>query len=460
MLDIKVIRENLDWAKDKLGRRGVKPEELDQLVKIDAERREELNHSEQLKAERNTVSKEIAAIKRNKEDASAAVQKMREVGQEIKELDDKVAKLTEKQNYILLRLPNFPDDSDPIGPDESYNEEVRKWHEPTKLAFKPKAHWDIGTDLDILDWDRGAKVSGARFVYYKGAGALLERAVFNFFLDENTKEGYTEIIPPYLVNDESMQGTGQFPKFREDVYTIVDNDNPDKPRDLTLIPTAEVPLVNYFRDEIIHGDKLPINVTALSPAFRSEAGSAGRDTRGLIRMHEFRKVEMVKICKQEDSWDELEKLTHNAEHLLQKLDLPYHVVALSTGDASFTSAKTYDLEVWMPAQDKYREISSCSNCTDFQARRAQIRYRDEDGKLHLAHTLNGSGLAVGRTVAAILENYQNEDGTVTVPEVLVPYMNGMTKITKEETLIQRNNYFLREFNKLALFFVKNFCCNT
>lgn len=435
MLDIKVIRENLDWAKDKLGRRGVKPEELDQLVKIDAERREELNHSEQLKAERNTVSKEIAEIKRNKEDASAAVQKMRDVGQEIKELDDKVAKLTEKQNYILLRLPNFPDDSDPIGPDESYNEEVRKWHEPTKLAFKPKAHWEIGTDLDILDWDRGAKVSGARFVYYKGAGALLERAVFNFFLDENTKEGYTEIIPPYLVNDESMQGTGQFPKFREDVYTIVDNDNPDKPRDLTLIPTAEVPLVNYFRDEIIHGDKLPINVTALSPAFRSEAGSAGRDTRGLIRMHEFRKVEMVKICKQEDSWDELEKLTHNAEHLLQKLDLPYHVVALSTGDASFTSAKTYDLEVWMPAQDKYREISSCSNCTDFQARRAQIRYRDEDGKLHLAHTLNGSGLAVGRTVAAILENYQNEDGTVTVPEVLVPYMNGMTKITKEETLI-------------------------
>ena len=435
MLDIKVIRENLDWAKDKLGRRGIKPEELDELVKIDTDRREELNRSEQLKAERNTVSKKIAEIKRNKEDASAAVQKMRAVGQEIKELDDKVAELTEKQEYILLRLPNFPDDSDPIGPDESYNEEVRKWHEPTKLAFKPKAHWDIGTDLDILDWDRGAKVSGARFVYYKGAGALLERAVFNFFLDENTKEGYTEIIPPYLVNDESMQGTGQFPKFREDVYTIVDNDNPDKPRDLTLIPTAEVPLVNYFRDEIIHGDKLPINVTALSPAFRSEAGSAGRDTRGLIRMHEFRKVEMVKICKQEDSWDELDKLTHNAEQLLQKLDLPYHVVALSTGDASFTSAKTYDLEVWMPAQDKYREISSCSNCTDFQARRAQIRYRDEDGKLHLAHTLNGSGLAVGRTVAAILENYQNEDGTVTVPEVLVPYMNGMTKITKEETLI-------------------------
>ncbi|MCO6532206.1 serine--tRNA ligase [Lactobacillus sp.] len=435
MLDIKVIRENLDWAKDKLGRRGIKPEELDELVKIDAERRDGLSRSEQLKAKRNKVSKDIAEAKRNKEDASNTIAEMRQVGQEIKELDEKVEKLTEKQNYILLRLPNFPDDSDPIGPDESYNEEIRKWHEPTKLDFKPKAHWDIGTDLDILDWDRGAKVSGARFVYYKGAGALLERAVFNFFLDENTKEGYTEVIPPYLVNDESMQGTGQFPKFREDVYTIVDNDDPDKPLDLTLIPTAEVPLVNYFRDEIIHEDRLPINVTALSPAFRSEAGSAGRDTRGLIRMHEFRKVEMVKVCKPEDSWDELEKLTKNAEHLLQKLNLPYHVVALSTGDASFTSAKTYDLEVWMPAQDKYREISSCSNCTDFQARRAQIRYRDEDGKLHLAHTLNGSGLAVGRTVAAILENYQNEDGTVTVPEALVPYMNGMTKITKEESLI-------------------------
>lgn len=435
MLDIKMIRENLDWAKDKLGSRGIKPEELDELVKIDAERRDGLSRSEQLKAKRNKVSKDIAEAKRNKEDASNAIAEMRQVGQEIKELDEKVEKLTEKQNYILLRLPNFPDDSDPIGPDESYNEEIRKWHEPTKLDFKPKAHWDIGTDLDILDWDRGAKVSGARFVYYKGAGALLERAVFNFFLDENTKEGYTEVIPPYLVNDESMQGTGQFPKFREDVYTIVDNDDPDKPLDLTLIPTAEVPLVNYFRDEIIHEDRLPINVTALSPAFRSEAGSAGRDTRGLIRMHEFRKVEMVKVCKPEDSWDELEKLTKNAEHLLQKLNLPYHVVALSTGDASFTSAKTYDLEVWMPAQDKYREISSCSNCTDFQARRAQIRYRDEEGKLHLAHTLNGSGLAVGRTVAAILENYQNEDGTVTVPEALVPYMNGMTKITKEESLI-------------------------
>lgn len=431
MLDIKVIRENLDWSKKKLATRGIKPEELDKLVAIDKERREALTKSEQLKQKRNEVSDQIAQAKRNKEDVSDAIKAMREVGKEIKDLDKEVEDLTQKQNYILLRLPNFPADSDPIGPDESYNEEVRKWHEPTKLDFEPKPHWEIGTELNILDWDTAAKVSGARFVYYKGAGALLERAVSNFFLDENTKDGYTEVIPPYLVNDASMQGTGQFPKFTEDVYTIVDNDDPDKPRDLTLIPTAEVPLVNYFRGKILDGEQLPINVTAFSPAFRSEAGSAGRDTRGLIRMHEFRKVEMVKIVDEESSWDELEKLTHNAEHLLQKLGLPYHVVALSTGDASFTSAKTYDLEVWMPAQDKYREISSCSNCTDFQARRSLIRYRDENGKLHLAHTLNGSGLAVGRTVAAILENYQNEDGTVNVPEALQPYMHGMKVITKE-----------------------------
>ena len=431
MLDIKVIRENLDWSKKKLATRGIKPEELDKLVAIDKERREALTKSEQLKQKRNEVSDQIAQAKRNKEDASDAIKAMREVGKEIKDLDKEVEDLTQKQKYILLRLPNFPADSDPIGPDESYNEEVRKWNEPTKFDFEPKPHWEIGTELNILDWDTAAKVSGARFVYYKGAGALLERAVSNFFLDENTKDGYTEVIPPYLVNDASMQGTGQFPKFTEDVSTIVDNDDPDKPRDLTLIPTAEVPLVNYFRGKILDAKQLPINVTAFSPAFRSEAGSAGRDTRGLIRMHEFRKVEMVKIVDEDSSWDELEKLTHNAEHLLQKLGLPYHVVALSTGDASFTSAKTYDLEVWMPAQDKYREISSCSNCTDFQARRSVIRYRDENGKLHLAHTLNGSGLAVGRTVAAILENYQNEDGTVDVPEALQSYMHGMKVITKE-----------------------------
>lgn len=431
MLDIKVIRENPDWAKQKLATRGIKGEEIDELISIDEKRRAALNDSEELKAKRNKVSKQIAEAKRNKEDASAAIADMREVGKKVKDLDAEVAKLTDKQRYILLRLPNFPADSDPVGPDESYNEEVRKWHEPTKFSFEPKAHWTLGEDLGILDFDTAAKVSGARFVYYKGAGALLERAVYNFFLDENTAEGYHEVIPPYLVNDDSMTGTGQFPKFTEDVYTIVDNDDPDKPLDLTLIPTAEVPLVNYYRGKIVDGQKLPINVTALTPAFRSEAGSAGRDTRGLIRMHQFNKVEMVKLCKPEDSWAQLEELTHNAEHLLQKLGLPYHVVALSTGDASFTSAKTYDLEVWIPYQHKYREISSCSNCTDFQARRAQIRYRDENGRVHLVHTLNGSGLAVGRTVAAIMENYQNEDGSITVPDVLVPYMHGMKKITKE-----------------------------
>lgn len=434
MLDIKVIRDNLDWAKEKLATRGIEAKELDELVEIDKKRREALTKSETLKQKRNEVSDQIAQAKRNKEDASQAITEMREVGKEIKKLDKEVEELTEKQNYILLRLPNFPADGVPVGPDESYNEEVRKWNDPTKFDFTPKPHWEIGTDLDILDWDTAGKVTGARFVYYKGAGAMLERAVSNFFLDQNMKAGYTEIIPPYMVNRESMQGTGQFPKFTEDVYTIVDNDDPDKPRELTLIPTAEVPLVNYFRGKILNGAKLPVNVTAFSPAFRSEAGSAGRDTRGLIRMHEFRKVEMVKIVDENSSWDELDKLTHNAEDLLQKLGLPYHVVALSTGDASFTSARTYDLEVWMPAQDKYREISSCSNCTDFQARRAQIRYRDEDGKLHLAHTLNGSGLAVGRTVAAILENYQNEDGTVNIPEVLQPYMHGMKVITKEQPL--------------------------
>lgn len=431
MLDIKVIRENPDWAKQKLATRGIKGQEIDELISIDEKRRAALSESEELKAKRNKVSKQIAQAKRNKEDAGAAIAEMRAVGKRIKDLDAQVAELTDKQRYILLRLPNFPADSDPIGPDDSYNEEVRKWHEPTKFSFEPKAHWTLGEDLGILDFDTAAKVSGARFVYYKGAGALLERAVYNFFLDENTSEGYHEVIPPYLVNDDSMTGTGQFPKFTEDVYTIVDNDDPDKPLDLTLIPTAEVPLVNYYRGKIVDGQKLPINVTALTPAFRSEAGSAGRDTHGLIRMHQFNKVEMVKLCKPEDSWAQLEELTHNAEHLLQKLGLPYHVVALSTGDASFTSAKTYDLEVWLPYQHKYREISSCSNCTDFQARRAQIRYRDENGRVHLVHTLNGSGLAVGRTVAAILENYQNEDGSITVPDVLAPYMHGMKKIIKE-----------------------------
>lgn len=427
MLDLKLIRKKPEWVKERLATRQIPGEEIDQLLQLDQQRRDLTVKSENLKKERNDVSAKIAQMKRNHEGADAQIAQMKQVGQEIKELDEKLAKTTDDLNYILIRLPNIPDESVPVGSDESAAREERKWGTIPDFKFKPQAHWDLGEELGILDWQRAAKVSGSRFVYYLGLGARLERAVYNFMLDEHRKDGYTEVIPPYLVNAESMFGTGQFPKFTEDVYTIINTD--EKP--LTLIPTAEVPLVNFYRDEILDGSQLPINLTALTPSFRSEAGSAGRDTRGLIRMHQFNKVEMVKFTKPEDSWDELEKLTHNAENILQKLNLPYHVITLASGDASFTSAKTYDLEVWMPAQNCYREISSCSNCTDFQARRAHIRYCDEDGKTKLLHTLNGSGLAVGRTVAAILENYQNEDGSVTIPDVLVPYMDGVTKITKD-----------------------------
>ncbi|KRM71588.1 serine--tRNA ligase [Lacticaseibacillus brantae] len=425
MLDLKLIRQKPDWAKTKLAARGIKGEEIDELLEYDAKRREVIMETEQLKAKRNEVSAAIATMKRNKENADEQISAMREVGQEISDLDKRLAELDDQVNYILVRLPNFPDDSVPVSLDEKDAREERKWSTPRQFDFTPKAHFEIGEALGILDFERAAKAAGSRFVYYRGAGARLERAVYNFFLDEHAKEGYEEMITPYLVNNDSMFGTGQFPKFTEDVYTIINEEDP-----LTLIPTAEVPLVNYYRGEIIPTEQLPINFTALSPAFRSEAGSAGRDTRGLIRMHQFNKVEMVKFTKPEESWNELEKLTHDAEDLLQKLGLPYHVITLASGDASFTSAKTYDLEVWLPAQDRYREISSCSNCTDFQARRAQIRYRDENGKPQYVHTLNGSGLAVGRAVAAILENYQNEDGSVTIPDVLVPYMGGQTVIEK------------------------------
>lgn len=427
MLDIKLLRQKTDWAKSELAKRGIKPEEIDELLGYDEQRRAALTKVEELKAKRNRVSGAIAQMKRAHEDASEQITAMRNVGQEIGEQDKAVAELEEKANYILVRLPNIPDDSAPASLNEDDAREERKWGQIRDFGFTPKPHWEVGENLGILDFENAAKVSGSRFVYYRGAGARLERAVYNFFLDEHYKEGYTEVLPPYLVNDDSMFGTGQFPKFVGDSYTVTNEDS-----DLTLIPTAEVPLVNYYRDTVVDAEQLPINVTALSPAFRSEAGSAGRDTRGLIRMHQFNKVEMVKVTKPEDSWQELENLTHDAEDLLQKLNLPYHVITLATGDASFTSAKTYDIEVWIPAQDTYREISSCSNCTDFQARRAHIRYRDDNGKLQLVHTLNGSGLAVGRTVAAILENYQNEDGTVTVPDVLVPYMAGQTIIGKEK----------------------------
>ena len=424
MLDIKMIRQNTDEIKERLATRGVKAEKIDALLEKDKRRRELLVETEGLKQKRNEVSAEIANAKRNKQDATDAIKEMREVGAKIKALDEELEEVEATVKDMASRLPNLPNPAIPVGPDESANVELRKVGTPREFDFEPKAHWDIGEDLGILDFERGAKVSGARFVYYKGLGARLERAVYNFMLDEHAKEGYTEMLPPYIVNAQTMYGTGQFPKFKEDVYQV-------NGEDMTLIPTAEVPLTNYYRDEVIPTEKLPVYFTALTPCFRSEAGSAGRDTRGLIRMHQFNKVEMVKFSKPENSYDELEKMTQNAGNIMEKLGLPYHVITLSTGDMGFSAAMTHDLEVWMPAQNKYREISSCSNCEDFQARRAHIQYRDENGKLNFVHTLNGSGLAVGRTVAAILENYQNEDGSVTVPEALRPYLGGLEKITKD-----------------------------
>lgn len=422
MLDLKRIRSDFDAVAKKLATRGVGAETLTNLKDLDAKRRELLVTSEELKAKRNTVSAEIAQAKRNKENADDKIAAMQAVSAEIKAVDAQLADIDEKVTAIITILPNIPHDSVPVGADEEENVEVRRWGTPRTFDFDIKAHWDLGEDLDILDWERGAKVTGARFLFYKNLGARLERALYNFMLDEHIAEGYTEVIPPYMVNHDSMFGTGQYPKFKEDTFEL-DGTN------FVLIPTAEVPLTNYYRDEILDGAELPIYFTAMSPSFRSEAGSAGRDTRGLIRLHQFHKVEMVKFAKPEESYEELEKMTANAENILQKLGLPYRVLALCTGDMGFSAAKTYDLEVWIPAQDTYREISSCSNTEDFQARRAQIRYRDEaDGKVKLLHTLNGSGLAVGRTVAAILENYQNADGSVTIPEVLRPYMGGVEVI--------------------------------
>ncbi|HFR3748170.1 serine--tRNA ligase [Streptococcus suis] len=418
MLDIKRIRTDFDGVAAKLATRGVAAETLADIKELDAKRREILVTVEELKAERNTVSAEIAQEKRNKENADDKIAAMQKLSADVKNLDAQLLEIDEELNAILTVLPNTPHDSVPVGADEEENVEVRRWGTPREFTFEPKAHWDLGEDLDILDWERGAKVTGARFLFYKNLGARLERALYNFMLDEHIAEGYQEIITPYMVNHDSMFGTGQYPKFKEDTFELADTN-------FVLIPTAEVPLTNYYRNEILEEKDLPIYFTAMSPSFRSEAGSAGRDTRGLIRLHQFHKVEMVKFATPEQSYDELEKMTANAENILQKLGLPYRVLALCTGDMGFSAAKTYDLEVWIPAQNTYREISSCSNTEDFQARRAQIRYRDAaDGKVKLLHTLNGSGLAVGRTVAAILENYQNEDGSVTIPEVLRPYMGG------------------------------------
>lgn len=423
MLDIKRIRNDFNEVAKKLATRGVAAEKLSELKELDDKRRELLVKSESAKAERNTASAAIAQAKRSKEDASEQITAMQKLSADIKATDAELAEIDEKLSEFTATLPNIPAADVPVGADEDENIEVRRWGTPREFDFDIKAHWDLGEDLDILDWERGAKVTGSRFLFYKGLGARLERAIYNFMLDEHAKEGYTEVIPPYMVNHDSMFGTGQYPKFKEDTFELADSD-------YVLIPTAEVPLTNYYRGEILDGKELPVYFTAMSPSFRSEAGSAGRDTRGLIRLHQFHKVEMVKFSKPETSYDELEKMVANAENILQKLGLPYRVITLCTGDMGFSAAKTYDLEVWIPAQNTYREISSCSNTEDFQARRAQIRYRDEaDGKVKLLHTLNGSGLAVGRTVAAILENYQNEDGSVIIPEVLRPYMSGAEVIS-------------------------------
>ena len=429
MLDIKKMRQDPDYFKKRLAQRGTDPVDLNKIFQLDDKRRELIKDTEELKAKRNEVSKQIGAAKRNKESADDAIAEMQAVGDEISNIDKELGKINHEFQVRMAHLPNMPHEGIPVGPDEDSNEEFKKVGTIPTFSFEPKAHWDVAEDLGILDFERGAKVSGARFVYYVGLGAQLERAVYNFMLDEHMAEGYTEILPPYLVNDKTMYGTGQFPKFKEDVYQINNED-----QELTLIPTAEVPLTNFFADEVIPSEDLPVYVTALTPSFRSEVGSAGRDTRGLIRMHQFNKVEMVKFAKPADSYMELEKMTANAESILQKLGLAYHVIKLSTGDMGFSAAETNDVEVWMPEQNIYREISSCSNTQDFQARRAHIQYRDENGKLQYVHTLNGSGLAVGRTVAAILENCQNEDGTVTIPEVLVPYFHGITKITKENAV--------------------------
>ncbi|MCR5559164.1 MAG: serine--tRNA ligase [Schwartzia sp.] len=415
MLDLKFVRENLDVVKTMLKNRH-NPLSLDEFEKLEKERREILGEVEALKNKRNTASKEISVMKKNGENADALVTEMREVGDKIKELDARLKDVETNLTDILLHIPNIPKEDVPIGKDDTENPEIRKWGEPKKFSFEPKAHWDIGSDLDILDAERAAKVSGARFTFYKGLGARLERACINFMMDLHAKQGYTEMLAPYIVNRDSMVGTGQLPKFAEDMFKL-------EGLDQYLVPTAEVPATNFHREEILDGAKLPEHYTVYTASFRAEAGSAGRDTRGLIRQHQFNKVELIKFALPEESWDELEGMIHDAEEVLQLLKLPYHVVTLCTGDMSFTSAKTYDIEVWMPSQNCYREISSCSNCLDYQARRANIKFRrTPKDKPEFVHTLNGSGLAVGRTVAAILENYQQEDGSVIVPEALVPYM--------------------------------------
>ncbi len=416
MLDIKLIRENPDLVKKAMKTRNKDMDALvDEILEIDARRRELSAKRDQLKARQNIAGKMIPQLKKEGKDTSELMAEMNAVKDAIKADDDELTALENKQKSIMYEFPNIPSETTPIGKDDSENVEIRRWGEPRKFDFEAEAHWDIGARLGILDPETAAKVTGARFHFYKGLGARLERSVINFYLNTHTKHGYTEIFPPFMVNRASMTGTGQLPKFEDDAFKLTN--------DYFLIPTAEVPVTNMHRDEILDGSRLPIKYCAYSACFRAEAGSAGRDTRGLIRQHQFNKVELVKFVKPEDSYKELESLTNDAERVLQLLGLPYRVVALSTGDIGFSSAKTYDIEVWMPSYGRYVEISSCSNFEDFQARRASIRYKeDAKSKARLVHTLNGSGVAIGRTVAAILENYQNADGSITVPEVLREFM--------------------------------------
>ncbi|MFC0216371.1 serine--tRNA ligase [Paenibacillus chartarius] len=426
MFDVKLLRSDLDRVKAAMANRGAQLPELDRFTALDTKRREMLQEVEQLKNRRNVVSQEVALKKRSGENADDLIQEMKVVGDRIKELDDEIRVLETELNDIMLSIPNMPHESVPVGASEEDNVEVRRIGEPTTFGFEPKPHWDLAQELGIVDFEAGAKVTGTRFLFYKGLGARLERALINFMMDLHSNEhGYEEMLPPQIVNRDSLTGTGQLPKFEEDVFKL-------EGMDYFLIPTAEVPVTNYHREEILNADQLPVNYVAYSACFRSEAGAAGRDTRGLIRQHQFNKVELIKLVKPEDSYEALEQMTRHAEKVLQLLKLPYRVLALCTGDMGFTAAKTYDLEVWLPSGGTYREISSCSNVEDFQARRAGIRFRrDAKAKPEFVHTLNGSGLAVGRTVAAILENYQQADGTVAVPEVLVPYMGGVRVIAKK-----------------------------
>jgi seryl-tRNA synthetase len=424
MLDIKFLRLNFEEVKEKLSKRGEDLTDFSKFEELDKKRRELISSAEELKSKRNDVSSQIAQLKREKQDADHLIKGMKEVGEDIKVLDDQLREVENELEGLLLSIPNIPHESVPIGDTEDDNIEVRKWGELPQFGFEPKPHWDVADELQILDFERAGKVTGSRFVFYRGLGARLERALYNFMLDLHVDEhGYTEILPPFIVNRDSMTGTGQLPKFEEDAFKIVGED-------YFLIPTAEVPVTNLHREEILTVEQLPISYAAFSANFRSEAGSAGRDTRGLIRQHQFNKVELVRFVKPEDSYEELEKLTGHAEKVLQLLKLPYRVLSMCTADLGFTAAKKYDLEVWIPSYGTYREISSCSNFEAFQARRANIRFRrDPKAKVEHVHTLNGSGLAIGRTVAAILENYQQEDGSVIIPEVLRPYMGNKERIS-------------------------------